>query len=521
MNLDVLLQIAALAEKTTQSRMMKTCRILNKEGARKLLKEEVWLTSERHLASFILFMLADRMVRFAALRNLRLELKDISRNTGAMLSDLFVELSTAANTRLQVLRLVGNLEDVLLAHPRLSEGIAHLTTLESITMSNIGPQGSTLLMKSRSSLSSASLLFNKEVLYSNVYRALPQDFDPLRLLRGSGNTLKTLTLCDGCFTLTPNIAVYPRLTTLTVEGLWLPYVPVLHRAFPNLNRITTYFGMPDTPLEIPSIGDSADYREANRTYQLDHGSWPAFTSFHGPSRDLYILGLLCPIRYINLDQPRGDRVEATRLQTILSDTCPTHLVLSAYLQPNDTFLSEQWMAALFQTRTPPLRALDVTIKVYQLDYDDEDDMLDDALVSDLASALFGATGSSSSLCAKNNFCDALESSSLSAFRLTIKGVERPEEDEIEPFIQDLDVEELAYRFQDAAQSLEVVSVVLAFESVRPCCAVDLGSLSETLKLQIPTWDWTDVDDGSNQEDRVEMIETCDDDNHIQYSPLYR
>ena len=384
LNLDVLLQIAALAEKTTQSHIMKTCRILNKEGARELLKEQVWLNSERQLVSFVLFMLADKRIRFAALREFYLELdEDISQNSGEMLSDLFIELSTAANTRLQKLRLSWETEDILLAHPRLSEGIAHLTTLKAIKISCVGSQGSRLLTNLRSSLTYAAVDFDRDALGRKT--SLSDGFDPLPLLQTSRNTLESLQLSHAWYMLTSNIVAYPRLTTLTVASRWVPYVPILHRAFPNLTEITSYFGIACTPLEIPSISIVAEYRAANRTYQLNHGSWAEFDSFHGPSRDLYILGLLCRIQYIDLCHYLGDSIDVGGLQTILSDTRPTHLLLSARLQPDDTFLSEQWMVALFQTRTPPLRALEVTMEVSQLNCNHED-MLYDALVSDGAFA---------------------------------------------------------------------------------------------------------------------------------------
>ena len=56
LNVDVLLVICRHCDTTTQSRMMKTCRLLNREGARYLL-DDADITLEKQLPSFLLFML--------------------------------------------------------------------------------------------------------------------------------------------------------------------------------------------------------------------------------------------------------------------------------------------------------------------------------------------------------------------------------------------------------------------------------------------------------------------------------
>ncbi|RPD55146.1 hypothetical protein L227DRAFT_615621 [Lentinus tigrinus ALCF2SS1-6] len=377
LNLDVLLHIITFAEITVQSRMMKTCHALYRQGARHLLRQNShWHSTERKLVSFILFLLADPPFRFPSLRQLWLGhglQEGISSETGKMLTELFVQLGRAENIGLRELWL-GKSEDILRADSRLTEAIASVTTLNSISIDDVGLRGAQLLKTLRSPLTSATISFKKDV-HLNGIRV--EDLNPTLLLEHSKDTLESLELQNGCFTALGRTVVYPRLTNLAVEGPWFPYISVLLRAFPNLLRLSTALAVTRTP---PWVED-ADLSSENRAYQLKHGSW-RLNCFEGPSRDLYLLSLLYPIPHVVLMHENGDNMDAEILRTILSDARPIDLQLGPqFLTSNENVLNQEWMAALFESRNPHLRVLQLTltVTVYTSSEDDEDEMLEEAL----------------------------------------------------------------------------------------------------------------------------------------------
>ncbi len=211
MNLDVLLMILSLADRRAQSRMMKTCRILCREGARHLLEKEVQLSRQTRLVSFVLFMQRDPQVRVASLRELVVELdKGISKETGKMFAKLFIELAKAENAGLRHLTLDPS-ERILRAGDRtLPTSIASLTSLTSLSMSDIGPRGSKLLGGLRSCLRRAELAFTSQVLTSRRTGGDWGDLDPIRLLSTSKDTLESLKVTSSWFTEAGQAVVYPR-----------------------------------------------------------------------------------------------------------------------------------------------------------------------------------------------------------------------------------------------------------------------------------------------------------------------
>ncbi|KAI0689489.1 hypothetical protein C8T65DRAFT_107348 [Cerioporus squamosus] len=69
LHLDILLNIIAVADLETKSRMVKTCHILHREGGKTMLRStDMELYTRRQIASFLLFMRADAPGRFRSLR---------------------------------------------------------------------------------------------------------------------------------------------------------------------------------------------------------------------------------------------------------------------------------------------------------------------------------------------------------------------------------------------------------------------------------------------------------------------
>ncbi len=170
------------------------------------------------------------------------------------------------------------------------------------------------------------------------------------------------------------------MVSLTVEDAWLPSMPILHRAFPNLSEIQADHGA----ATIPSDVSSAEWRAASRAYQHQHGSWRELQHFEGSSDDLYLLSPLCRIRRIAFTHNDGDAdasIEADVLHDILTDTRPSHLELVLFLNLNDNLLNQDWTAALFEHRIPPLQILHIDLQVSEEDGWEEVADLTEALVS--------------------------------------------------------------------------------------------------------------------------------------------
>ncbi len=350
------------------------------DGARHILEEEVQLSRQTRLVSFVLYVQRDPQVRVASLRELVVELdKGISKETGKMFAKLFIELAKAENAGLRHLTLDPS-ERILRANRTLPTSIASLTSLTSLSMSDIGPRGSKLLGGLRSSLRRAELAFTGQVLNSRRTEGDWGDLDPIRLLSTSKDTLESLKVTSSWFTEAGQAVVYPRMVSLTVEDAWLPSTPILHRAFPNLSEIQADHGA----ATIPSDVSSADWRAASRAYQHEHGSWRELQHFEGSSDDLYLLSPLCRIRRIAFTHVDGDgdaSIEADVLHDILSDTRPSHLGLVLFLNLNDNLLNQDWTAALFEHRIPPLQILHIELQVSEEDGWEEVADLNEALVS--------------------------------------------------------------------------------------------------------------------------------------------
>lgn len=351
--------------------MMKTCRILHREGAKALLNSnDVSLADETQFASFLLFMAADPHVRVRFLRNLTLRFDEkISSEAGEALRYFFLDLASVEYNSLSMLSL-DNTEKLLLAVPKLSVAIARLTTLKSIHLRGLaGPQGSRMLSKVCSRLTSACVSFDRNIhRLSNVTR---NHYDPLFLLEHSKDTLKSLEIDN---TLLLRIVkprfkrVYPDLTSLTLSGIWISCAAGLYRTFPNLRKMEIRDGEPAV-----ANSEYERWRASQSKSQEDYGSWQILESFFGSLVNLYLLCPGCRIEYVHIDSEQ-DTVDAAMLRNVLAEARPTRLKLGTW---PDSFLDEDWLGALSEQRHPKLQVLDMLMMVLY----DSDEIIGYALLS--------------------------------------------------------------------------------------------------------------------------------------------
>ncbi len=161
-DVDVLLEILSFADRTTGSRIMKTCRVLYREGARPLLKQHrVCLHGgEAQLVSFLRFTRANPPLSFRSFPALvlgpNLSKRGLSDKVGKDLRDFFEALAASEYTNLRGLSLFK--AEKLLANHSLATAIAQLTSLKFLSMGeSVGAQGSLLLRRPRSSLTSPDI----------------------------------------------------------------------------------------------------------------------------------------------------------------------------------------------------------------------------------------------------------------------------------------------------------------------------------------------------------------------------
>lgn len=266
LNFDILLHIVFLADTATQSRMMKTCRLLYRNGAREVLrKPHISIYTEKRLISFLRFMHADPTVRMPCLHELLLDIRTgISSDTGRSLANLFLGLGECERPALRYLHLSSS--KILFLHKlELSRAVGHLHSLDTVYIDSAGIQAAAVLqlLSRYSALRTASISFCEDLLTFQSAKA--ERLDPLHLLRYSKNTLTNLEI-ENWFLVTPTITIYPHMTTLTLSGEWIPATPKLRRAFPNLSRMSIYGGPNIPELEYESR------RASNRDDQLIHGT---------------------------------------------------------------------------------------------------------------------------------------------------------------------------------------------------------------------------------------------------------
>ena len=359
LDLDVLLEIFRFSDMATQSQIMKTCRILSREGGQLLVRRnKVSLSTDVEMESFLRFMRADGHARIPHLRTLALHSSVVhtSSQTTEMRITLLSDL-VRWNTGLKRLTCECTNDDLPL-DLRLARSIAQLTTLTNLSIYYVDHPTWAILQSMRSRLTDAHIQFYNA---DHDIRAPPShELDLMRFLQGSRKTLRSLWLEVSNLTAIVTSAgpVYPCMRELDIKSAtpWISVASHLIQAFPRLEVLDieddeTWASRPD--VDSPQCVAS---RAANRTYQQAHRSWKRLTYFRGEARHLYSLAPTCRIQHLFIDEI-GLSVDATVLRAMLADARPTILKLG--LNVNEHFLREDWLSALCEPRTPQVQVITV------------------------------------------------------------------------------------------------------------------------------------------------------------------
>ncbi|KAI0688366.1 hypothetical protein C8T65DRAFT_674554 [Cerioporus squamosus] len=445
LNLDTLLEICCFAELSTQSQIMKTCRVLYREGGKQLVRRnQASIRTEVQLESFLSFMRAgaDEFARIPHLHDLDLHPREhTSSRATEWLVAFFADL-VVWNSRLQSLTF-GWSHDGLPVDGRLAASIAQLSTLTNLSIYYVDHPTWAILRTMRSRLIDVELEFSE--VHHHFRAAAPKDdLDVIHLLEGSQSTLESLTLTTSNLTalVTSTGPVYPRMKELTLKPSSVLTIIASHyiQAFPNLRIL--HIDDSESWIDRPDVGSPqcVARRATNRSYQREHGSWDSLAYFQGEARHLYSLGLTCRIEFLFIDE-MSESVDAMVIRAMLADARPTRLELHV----NANFVKDDWVAALCEPRTPQFQVLTIKLGV-----EGEDEEIGLEVVID---AIYGIIAS-------------------------LPLVARPRD----TYGDLMDLHVVAERLLDASPSMKTSLVTLEYPPSRPHVAVLAGCPEECRRL---------------------------------------
>lgn len=357
----------ALAESSaTVISMMQTCRILASHGAGIMLARGVWLKDEDSIVSFLGFLLAIDDHHIDHFRDLTLVAPPVlSTSTSHSLASM-IELSAA----ISALVLEGEWEEILEAFPHVRDALSSLSSVKTVRIPFAGKNSLEIIHKMHSPLSFAFL------------GHLPQETDslssndgsiihPLTVLQNSRDTLETLVL-DWCIGDEPAHPPpqFPLLRELQMADLWDPIIGPYISASPNLKTLSA--STADDQCEEEEINHPAVIarvslrRSENTATQARHGSWSSLDLFTGTAVGLYILGLKCKIKSLDLTIAYEPFLW---LSAVLADTHPSTLRLSIRSVGSAALADGHLPHVLRQSSASSVRDLTVKLQLTKRDHE--------------------------------------------------------------------------------------------------------------------------------------------------------
>ncbi|KAI1794871.1 hypothetical protein LXA43DRAFT_1058870 [Ganoderma leucocontextum] len=326
------------ADRMATSRLMRTCRILNHEGAKHLFRDTPWIMGHAAAISFTQYAFAradvDEMAhRMHWLRSLHLSVPRCPDSCPRFARTMAFFLSHFAIHAPNFVELeLGDSEDLLSADADLAEVISAIARLQKLTLGSAGPQASKMLRHSKFRLWFADIAGHEQPAQSSA------NDNPVFALHNSCDTLQVLSLERVTFDRGSDhhLPCYPNLARLDLATSLAPSVYRLAQAFPNLRTLNVNT---DPGYSYLNAVEREETRQANMVGQAQHDTFHALRSYSGSILSLYLFGLTCRIPFVNLrddeDEPCWD---VPMLQAICAKTRPAHLEL--YISYISDFLSQ-------------------------------------------------------------------------------------------------------------------------------------------------------------------------------------
>ncbi|PIL22836.1 hypothetical protein GSI_15531 [Ganoderma sinense ZZ0214-1] len=449
----------SFSDRTTTSRLMRTCRTLNHEGAKHLFKDTLWIANEASAISFTQYAFAranlDEMAhRMHWLNSLHVyaprprgnEVESIQRLSRsitfflshfAILAPNFVELN------------LHDSEELLSADTALAEVIGAMARLQKLILTGAGRQTSEMLRRSNLRLWSVEF----ETIDETV---LSMDDHPMYALHNSQDTLRVLSLERVAFDPDRHLPCYNNLVQLELATSLVPPVHRLAQAFPNLWRlkINSFPGHS----HLNAI-EREEQHQTNVLGQAQHGTFPSLRSYKGSILSFYLLALTCRVPFIELRDDEHIPCWDTRmLQATCAHARPAHLDL--YVSYLHDFLAQTTGFAQLCASEDFRRSVGMLTLTFDVFWGEHD--------FDLAPVL-------------ECVYLAVRASSLRAVELILDGQHLWEdccdEDEefppVEVFLQSLDIEGVADKLLEKTETLKTV-IVRLWVSEKPEVKVQRG-----------------------------------------------
>ena len=313
-----------------------TCKCLSFEGARLLLSCSVIVT--RRIPSFCLFMFRDRTTRPFLLRNLCVDVRNVTEHTIEGFSEV---LYSAVNLTDLTIHALDHPSSSL--KPTLCSLIASLVPIRHLTLSSIHllQTVESLIRDIQASLSSISLNlpFQGELNHDSPIMYTRRR-DPIFLFSSLKNTMEEIRV-HGPVTFGSYTCVYPHVKEMRIPDhvFTTPIIKPIIMSFPRLQVL--YIGSAvDSYVRSPHEEDILDQvyigkrsiqqcHNINKQNQSTHGTWTMLKFFKATIVAAYALGLSCSVEKMQLMSTGGKREqELTMLSAILSDTKPRSLRLA-------------------------------------------------------------------------------------------------------------------------------------------------------------------------------------------------
>ncbi|KAI0712655.1 hypothetical protein C8Q76DRAFT_797490 [Earliella scabrosa] len=377
---DIWDEILSTSDRHTLSQLMQVCRYLHDCGVKHLLRGEVHLQTVGQFQSFYAFTIIQRadvtVYRLPFVQSLHLSISTfpIPRDTGMCLARFFQICSVVA-VNLTCLH-IEHAEPLLFGNRELWSALVKMTSIKELLITQAGTDCATVLSLLSCSLEFADVAFTHDLSMGDSV-ALGMLRDPTSILRHSAHTLQYLVL-DGPVVATSGFRIqFPRVSTLRLRHVeWLNLKHLLY-AYPNLEALELYECLRefDSVMEM----DPDDVREANMSYQRANGTWSSLRAVVKSNvRNLYMLGLICPIEKIDLVDAWDD-FDHDMLCAVLSDARPNRLSLE--VEGLEWILEPGFAESFSDASMQRLQYLELCLMVYKSELELDIEAVMDALIS--------------------------------------------------------------------------------------------------------------------------------------------
>ncbi|KAM5534662.1 hypothetical protein V8D89_011674 [Ganoderma adspersum] len=341
---DVLLIVAAFADRRPLLALLTTCRSLHSDCAKYVLQDPVVLRGNHDIISFIYFMRPHKGKRWRHLRSLRFLSEPISPRVAETLARVIHRASHLESLTFE------HAERTLGAHPDLPLAFAATRTVKHLVI-DYGYQHTCRMLEAMHWPLESAVLNHTDYIPEWHDMDILNRLHPAALLKNSRATLKVLE-CDSwseCSDILHTYPVYPKLESLYLEGVWCPRAAQWAISYPSLKQLSVH----TIDSHFMEVGDEdMAVHNANRLLNLTEYTeqtqqWNELEEFSGDALDLYLVGLTCRIRDTVLSLC-SDSLQF--FAPVMATARPTRLRLSIttdlFSQPVPTYLQDPGLADL-------------------------------------------------------------------------------------------------------------------------------------------------------------------------------